>query len=368
MNSYKIPTFFALLLVLLSCSDSSQEVENNTAFERADFLTFVADALIVPSYNTLQMHTNDLLDDLNALRTGVESGQDYQTALQQARLMWYDVALAWQNTHIYDFGPADGSTGTLGQNIATFPVDTVKMQTYVDASDTSFRNFDRDTRGIYAIEYFLFGIENPASLSSNQWDYLLALATHVHEEAANVYAAWESSYRDQFVQSTGTDAGSSTSTLVNAYALSYEAIKNFKLGLPLGLRPGQTQAEPDLVEAFYSGYGLELAHQHLRALEALWIGTDISRNRNGLGFTHYLESVAEGAQLAENSVEALNELNTMLDEIKSNRSKSLSNLIEERDERLINLHNKFQEYTRFFKSDLASLLGVYITYNSGDGD
>jgi hypothetical protein len=33
-----------------------------------------------------------------------------------------------------------------------------------------------------------------------------------------------------------------------------------------------------------------------------------------------------------------------------------------------NFHTELQKHTRFFKSDMSSLLGLAITFSSGDGD
>jgi hypothetical protein len=33
-----------------------------------------------------------------------------------------------------------------------------------------------------------------------------------------------------------------------------------------------------------------------------------------------------------------------------------------------NFHTELQKHTRFFKSDMSSLLGIAITFSSGDGD
>mgnify|MGYP007059449494 CR=1 FL=1 len=46
----------------------------------------------------------------------------------------------------------------------------------------------------------------------------------------------------------------------------------------------------------------------------------------------------------------------------------MSELITTDAGRLENLHTEMQKLTRFFKSELSSLLGISITYSSGDGD
>jgi hypothetical protein len=46
----------------------------------------------------------------------------------------------------------------------------------------------------------------------------------------------------------------------------------------------------------------------------------------------------------------------------------LDSLITTNPQPAIDLHTELQRHTRFFKSDLSSLLGLTITYSSGDGD
>jgi uncharacterized protein len=53
---------------------------------------------------------------------------------------------------------------------------------------------------------------------------------------------------------------------------SFETIKNLKLELPLGKRPGQTQVEPSLVEGYYSGNSTGILAYHLNAIENIYLG------------------------------------------------------------------------------------------------
>lgn len=355
--------------LMLSCGSDNNANNEETAFSRPDFLTFVADAQIIPAYEQLEQSSDQLRSTIAALRTAAANDEGLAEPLSAAQNAWRNVANNWQHAHAFDFGPADGTTGTLGQDIATFPISTTKIATYIEAGDTSFRNFDRDTRGIYAIEYLLFGYTNHFEFTDQQWQYLIALSEHLHQQVQNVHQGWTGGYRESFIENDGTDAGSSVSLLVNAFALSYEAIKNFKFGLPLGLRPGQQQTEPQRVEAYYSDSGLELAFTHMQVLQGIWSGSALgSNNRQGLGFKHYLESVSGGPALVEQSEAAFEEIVTVFENVTTIESAKLSTLVENQDERLVNLHNSLQRNTRFFKSDLASLLGIYITYNSGDGD
>jgi hypothetical protein len=46
----------------------------------------------------------------------------------------------------------------------------------------------------------------------------------------------------------------------------------------------------------------------------------------------------------------------------------LSQLMQAGDLNVDALHTELQKQTRFFKSDMSSLLGIAVTFSSGDGD
>lgn len=347
----------AVLLVISACSTESNKEE--VEFDRTEFLTFLADAQIIPAYQDLNTKAADLNNAFDEFTSG-------NMAVNQLKQKWVEVAESWQKVHMFDFGPAEGTTGTLGENIATFPISTDKLEAYLLEGDTSFQNFDRDTRGIYAIEYLIYTNEQIDDFNSQEIDYLKALLEHLNAQTSVVYSTWNESYRSQFISNNGTDAGSSLSIFINAFAKSYEQIKNFKLGLPLGLRPGQVQTEPNRVEAYYSDIGLTLTEIHFNALADVWFGNSSDNPRTTLGLEDYLKTVEGGDQLVQQTSDAIEEINASLDSVKT--VGSMKSLVEDVNPLLTELHDLFQKHTRFFKSDLASLLGVYITYNSGDGD
>ena len=133
----------------------------------------------------------------------------------------------------------------------------------------------------------------------------------------------------------------------------------------MGKRPGQTQAEPTRIEAYYSGKTLKMIREHLQAVENIWYGKDKNGN-DGIGFKEYLGSVEGGTNLivsTENQWLAVREaLNAIAP------SPRISTQIISTPTALDKLHNELQKHTRFFKSDMSSLLGIAITFSSGDGD
>jgi predicted lipoprotein len=287
---------------------------------------------------------------------------------------WADAYEAWQYANAYNFGPAgeEGLRKGLVEEIGTFPANESKIQSVLSAGTWNLNDFNRDARGFLAIEYLIFGKNKTAqeivddfANSATRRNYLLALVVDVKNRVGEVRNAWRDSYRESFVQNAGTDVGSSASQLYNEFVRSYESIKNFKLGLPLGKRPGQTQAEPQLFEAYYSGQSLLFLKAHVAAIEDIWRGR-ARDGQDGVGFQEYLESVEGGKDLVASTESQLAALKTALNAVPV--SPSLAEQITGGQTQVDALYVEFSKMTRFFKSDMSSLLGIAITFSSGDGD
>ena len=149
--------------------------------------------------------------------------------------------------------------------------------------------------------------------------------------------------------------------LYNEFVKSYENLKNFQLGLPLGLRPGQTAVAPNLVEAFYSGQSLHFLKLQLASLENIWRGGSQEK-----GFKNYLNSVTGGPALVATTEAQLGMIRQKIDAISD--QVSMQQQLVDNAQPLLDLHTEIQKNTKNYKSDLSSLIGIAITYSSGDGD
>lgn len=347
--------------ILAGCDNTP--VETNDGFDRPAFLAFMADAQIVPAYEAAA----DALGNLETAILAFTTNPDGAT-LAQAQEQWLLANLAWQDAQMFNFGPAENSFGTLAEDLGTFPADTTRIEQLIAAGDTSLANFDRDTRGFAGADYLLHQGEEAYRLAGFQQDplrraYLRAVTRDLRERLQNVLDEW-SSYRSEFIANDGSDAGSSVSLLYNNFVGSFEALKNFKVGLPAGKRPGQVAAEPNLVEAPYSGTSLPLLIRHFERVVDLWEGIPMAGNTR-LGWRDYLESVVGGDALIAATREQIQAVETA---IAAMPFESLSQAIENEAPQVEALHTELQKLTRFFKSDMSSLLGISITYDSGDGD
>lgn len=327
-------------------------------------LQIYANELIIPAYAASETA-------LSALKISVDTFVQTKTLvnLEDVQAKWTSAYASFQNANAYNFGPAgeDGLKKTLQEEVGTFPVSDSKMQSILNGGAYNVNDFHRDARGFLAIEYLLFSqdLSNNELLlsfeSARKQEYLVVLVQDVLTRVSAVKQAWNNSYKTSFIGNNGTDAGSSTSLLYNEFVKKYENLKNFQLGLPLGLRPGQTAVAPNLVEALYSGQSIYFLKLQLASIENIWRGGNQEK-----GFKHYLNAVTGGPALVSTTEAQLGIIRQKLDAI-SDQIPMQQQLLDN-PQPLLDLHTEIQKNTKNFKSDLSSLIGIAITYSSGDGD
>jgi len=344
------------LLILGVMGACKEQQKTGSDFDRTNMLTHYADQLITPAYNTLQTRVNAL----QVAWTGFEINPNTAN-LQTVQIAWKQAYGAWQSANAYNFGPAGeaGLSKSLVEEIGTFPVDTSQIAAYLLAGDLTLNNSNRDTRGFLALDYLLFHASDQLINEAPRRAYSGAIIQHLKTKIDAVVTGW-GGYRASFIAANGTDAGSATSLLYNEFVRSFESIKNFKVGLPAGKRPGQTMPEPLLTEAYYSGYSLEALKLHLDAMKQIYDGGA------GPGFKAYLNSVVGGPELVSATEAQWLLVKAALAAIPTDQP--LSQRMQAGDLNIDALHTELQKHTRFFKSDLSSLLGIAITFSSSDGD
>jgi predicted lipoprotein len=367
-----LKSFFAILVVTAflgaGCGSNNPNGPAD-GFDRGAMLKSMAQTYIQPQYDEAIARAEALLLSVESL-----AASPSEERVRTARSAWLACAEQWQRISMFDFGPAEGILGDLVQIVGTFPSNAARIEALIAASDTAMTSFERDVRGIYALDYLLFsGSESDviagltSSAASARGAYLRSVARHLLSELRRVRDAWDASYAATFSANIGTDAGSSTSAIVNNLAMSFEVVKNDKVGLPGGFRAGQKRSEPERVEARYSDNSMRLARLHFESIRAFWEG-QVPTSSTGASFIsirQYLENVVGGPRLVEETRAQFAAVEAAFDAC---GSATIASLAAANDPRLAVLHTELQKLTRFLKSELSSLLGVAITYSSGDGD
>ena len=365
----KITLIFITLIPLFSfssCDDPAGPV--GQGYDRKAMLEFTAKNTIIPLYGDMYQAVKSFESTLQSFA----ENQNEQNALE-LRNSWRRMAEAWQYVVFFDFGPAQMSDGSLFQNIGTFPASALKIESSINAKDTSFRNFDRDSRGLYALEYLIF--KDSASFIQSIKDqpfklaYMKAVSRNILSRVETVLNQWQGVYGTAFINNDGAQAGSSISELYNAFVFHFEVMKNYNLGLPMGKRAGQVSSEPGKVEGYYSGFSTALLQAKYTALRHLWFGyarlslaTSLSPN----GFKEYILSVENGPRLAQDTELQWNVIGTGISTIDA--QVPLHTMIIGQSSQLVQIFLEMTKHTRFIKSEMSSLLGISITYASGDGD
>ncbi len=367
LNSLGLGICSVLFISLFFSSCKGPEPDSDDNFDRYLMLNDIGTNVIIPTFNQLKNSADSLLTLTNQFTTNPN-----EILLNQLQNQWKKTAQLMVQTGIYSFGPSEGLYGTLRENIGTFPPNTSLIESFIENKDTGLQNFNRDTRGLFAVEYLLFDLESNSSKiiqnfsKEDRKSYLRAIVKDIATRVKTVTDEWNGNYLYTFVNNSGTDAGSSTSVLYNEWLKSFESIKNFKLGIPLGLRPGQTGLEPLKCEAAYSGYSIMLLFYHIEGIKNTFYGS-IDRNSPKIGFDDYLKNMPGGNDLLSQINKAFDNIGAILNPLLNDRNMRLD-LMNNISEPYKNLHDELQKSTRYVKSDMSSLLGISITYSSGDGD
>lgn len=359
-----ISSIILIGFIIISFAGCKDDIKNTDSFNRSEMLRVYANDLIIPAYSASETA-------ISALKTSADTFAQSKTLanLENVQAKWISAYASFQNANAYNFGPAaeDGLKKTLQEEVGTFPVSDSKMQSILNGGAYNVNDFNRDSRGFLAIEYLLFSqqLSNNEILvsfdSERKKEFLFALIQDVLSRVSAVKQTWNNSYKTSFIGNNGTDAGSSTSLLYNEFVKSYENLKNFELGLPLGLRPGQTDVAPNLVEARYSGQSVYFLKLQLASLENIWRGGNQEK-----GFKSYLNAVTGGPALVSTTEAQLGMIRQKLNAISDQTS--MQQQLLNNPQVLLDLHTEIQKNTKNFKSDLSSLIGIAITFSSGDGD
>lgn len=350
---------------LQSCE---QKNGKTTDFDRKALLTFLADSLIIPEYRRLDLAVEKMAESADSFVSNPDSAR-----LIELQSAWHMAYMAWMHTATFNFGPAgeEGIRKTLLEEVGTWPANTTLIESNIVAGNTSLNDFNRDNRGFNGMDYLIHNLNgnNQAVIqayrqNANRGRYLKSVAGNIRQQIKQVSDAWPA-YRAAFIANDGSSVGSSISMYYNEFVKGFENLKNFKVALPLGLRAGQTGPDATKVEARYSGKSLFYLNAQWKVLENLWYGRT-RHGYDGIGWKEYLDFVTGGKNLVAATETQIALINSAFAAIPA--SPSMETQIGSQFALWQNLHTELQKHTRLFKSDMSSLLGIAITYSSGDGD
>ncbi|WP_167856848.1 imelysin family protein [Hymenobacter aquaticus] len=366
-----VVTALALLLsawVLLSCQkDSSGDAANpSTEPDRKALLTQWADSVVKPGYKGF----NDKFSVLKTKTTAFTAAPTTAT-LTEARQAWQQAYVEWQKVEMFEFGPAE--TVSLRNHFNIYPTDVAGINRNISAGTY---NFELATaipqQGFPALDYLLNGVAADDAAIVQQYAssekhrrYLTDVVNKMSETFGTVYSQWNGSYRDTFVNNTGTDASSSLSRVVNAYSLYYERfLRAGKVGIPAGTMTGTPL--PDKIEAvYYKGtLPLQLATTAHAAVQQFFNG------RTGRpSLRAYLDALGAKDSRTNQSLTSLidAQLKTSYQQLNS-LGPDLYTTMRSRNADAVASYNEMQKAVRMIKVDMTSAMSITVTYVDNDGD
>ncbi len=359
--------FFTLLT---SCTNSGMD-DSGSDFDRPAMLSNYGNNLIIPSYENLKSSVDELDAAADAFsgEPTVSNLSELQDNLKEARLAWQDAAM-------YQFGPAE--MNVLRAVLNTYPADTDRVNSNIESGDYNLETLEnRAAAGFPTLGYLLHGTGDSNEQivlayttdqnASNRMNYLQDNIDYVKENTDATLNAWlpgSGNYLETFLSddNAGTDVGSSLGMMVNALVLHYERfMRDGKIGIPAGVRSAGVP-RPEATEAYYAGYSLELAIANLQAIKRLYLGTGLTTG-DGLGLEENLISL-DAAGLSDEIVTEIDQAIGAL----QNLNDPLSEQIGNNNDPVLTAFQELQDVVVLLKADMASALGVTITFQDNDGD
>ena len=352
---------FTLALAAFSCTRPQDE---SPQFNRLVLQQHIYVNQVLPAFDSAFQAASALNASVDSLVAHPDSGR-----VVEARQAWVRLALAFEYVSPFCFGPGNlAIVGNLRTYLNTFPTDAARLEREIASGQPPTTQGPRNLRGVPALDYLLFA-NNPTltaallAASPTRKSTLTICASGVVDGLAEARNGWNTQGA-AFRADNSTSAGSAISELYNGFLEDFEVAKNYKLALPLGVMAGQTTAEPTRLEGYYSGISTELLKAQLAAINAIYTGESLN-GKTGPGFDDYLTTVPSGNNLV---AQTNAQYQAMLAALAALPAQPLSATITTQPSKAIALQQEVQKLTRYYKSDMSSLLGISITFSSADGD
>ena len=354
----------ALSILIISCNSGGDLLEKLNDFDQGPMLENIGDNIILPSYQNLSASTLQLSENVNSLteNRSVDALKEVRASLKSARLNW-------QYCSPFQFGPAE--TYAISAVLNIYPVDVNQIERNLTAGTYDLSTLSNsDARGFQTLGYFLYSSELSdeellASYTDEELTYMRTVAEEIATVSSEVYTAWSvdgGNYIATFTseEAYGVNVGSSVGKMINAMNLDFERnTRDGKIGIPAGVR---SLGEPILnaTEAYYAGYSVELFEASIDAYYTLYTGG------NGVGLDDYLKAI-------EATTTANEDLSVKID----SQFKTIQNIqltdplpdqITTNIDPVLEVFVEMQQLIVMFKTDMASSMGVVITYQDNDGD
>lgn len=352
-----IPVLLAGIL-FVGCNDDDP-IRSKVNFDRKAMLEFWADEILIPAYDDFEEQATDLESSFQQFEQQPDNAR-----LAQLQSEFKELYLAFQRVKAFEVGPA--ANISLRASINTYPTDTSKILGNIQSGSYDLNAATNiDARGLPALDFLLFGRASELLTDATFRAYVDSAVTDILAQAAFITAEW-SSYRNTFVNASGTDIGSSLGQMVNSVVFDYEKIKNAKVGFPAGKKSlGLTF--PYACEAYYSDYSNALILENLRSIRDFIKGTGYDSGVDGSSIEDYLQAL-DAKTLGRDLDLAIFEQFMKAEQAVNAIPSTLSIAVDQNKNEVDTAYLEIQKNVILLKNDMPSAMGVLITFQDNDGD
>jgi uncharacterized protein len=357
-----------LVFVTMSCKKKSEKKSENSddVFDKQALLVNMADQLIIPGYTEFKVS----LENLNRSYANFEVSESLSD-FQETKTNLHLAYLNYQRISLFGLGP--GEDLGIRANFNVFPCKTSLIQSNITSGTYDLNAISNiATKGFPALDYLFYGenkteaeLINLFVTEANRKKYVSDLLNEMLKSINTVISEWNNNYRTTFINSLGTDVGSSLGFLINQMNYELDYLKNSKFAIPLGLKSGGTLL-PDNCEAYYGGQSLQYALETLTIIENTYLGKSFD-GADGKGFDDYLDHL--GINYIDGTLNNAikNQFLTAKTKLKT-LGNPLSDQVVSNNAAVNAAYKELVKLLVLLKTDLPSNLGVVITYQDGDGD
>jgi len=357
-----------LVLLILAGGNALPQLATAQSVTKDVLLRNIVRDVIVPGYQELAAKSHALsvaLEDFSKAPT--------PESLEQARKAWVAALLASRQIQWLQTGPIADR-----EYIASFCYAKVlpgRMDEVLNSSraidDSYLGELGATAKGMFALEYLFFGRKNnPAETnaathsilalfsgaeSPRRRQYALALAHDLEAKASQLASDWTAASDQSAAAKFVAGGQDSLNRIVNHLAQLVEQVAEQRINFVLQLQPPISR-QFDRVEGSPSGTSQQSVAALLQGAQKLYRGAE------GGGLEEYLKHLnsplAERSKgMFETAIAAVQAIGASLEDVVPNDRAPVENAYE-----------KTRALEVLCKTDLASALGVTITFSSGDGD
>ncbi|MCB0410529.1 MAG: imelysin family protein [Flavobacteriales bacterium] len=358
---------FPLVLLLFSCGKKKKDDTDSTEpFDKKALVVNMADNIILPAYQNFKTSLDSLITEYSLF-----SVNPTLNGLQTVKAKYYTAYVKYQSISLFEFGPAE--TEIVRMNFNVFPTDTNQIKTNISTNSYSLDAASNlDAKGFPALDYLFYGLNKSENSvlqefvsTANRKNYVTNLLNDMSYKTNAIVNAWNNGYRETFVNSLGTDVGSSIGFLVNQLNFELDYLKNAKFGTPLGKKTLGIPV-PGSCETFYSNNSVDFAKLTLQIIERVYFGL-ATNGSSGIGFDDYLDHL--NAKYGNQGLNAAITNQFAVCHSKINLvSNPLSQEVVSNPAAADAAYAELVKLLVLLKTDMPSNLGVIITYQDGDGD